>query len=30
MLHIYVRWMANGVGLVLVLLVALLAWWRAS
>lgn len=29
MLHIYIRWVANGVGLLLVLLVALLAWWRA-
>lgn len=29
MLHIYIRWVANGVGILLALLVALLAWWRA-
>ncbi len=29
MLHMYIRWVANGVGLLLALWVALLAWWRA-
>jgi hypothetical protein len=28
MLHIYVRWLAMGIGGVLALLVALLSWWR--
>ena len=28
MFHIYVRWVANGMGFVIVLLVALLAWLR--
>lgn len=28
MLHIYIRWLATGIGVLLAVLVALLSWWR--
>jgi hypothetical protein len=30
MLHLYVRWLASGLGGLLVVLVALLSWWRVA
>lgn len=30
MLHLYVRWVATAVGTVLLVIVALLAWWRIA
>lgn len=30
MLHLIVRWIATGGGLLLLILVALLAWWRVA
>ena len=30
MLHLYVRWIATSVGVVLFVIVALLAWWRVA
>jgi hypothetical protein len=30
MLHLYTRWVANGVGLLLLLGIALVAWWRVA
>lgn len=30
MLHLYVRWIATGVGAVLLVIIALLAWWRVA